>query len=94
MGYIGTVQGVPIHMGYKGTFTGRPNTYGILAEGPGVAREKKKKFNFFSLYHPPATHECPQKNFSPTGQAVWPDIGYKYTNVLFYYIDFNFKEKI
>ena len=39
----------------------------IPAEGPGVAREKKGKkidffFDFFSLCHPRATHECPQKN--------------------------------
>ena len=32
-------------------------------EGPGVAREKKVLtffFDFFSLCHPPATHDCPQ----------------------------------
>ena len=34
--------------------------YIILAEGPGVARGKKN-FDFSSLCHPPATHECPQK---------------------------------
>ena len=44
--------------------------YDELAEGPGVARGKKiekkilkvfKKFEFFSLYHPPVTHECQKK---------------------------------
>ena len=37
--------------------------YYLLAEGPGVA------------YNTPATHECPQKNFSLIGPAVWPAIG-------------------
>ena len=38
----------------------------ILAEGPGVAPGKKiEKINFFSLKHPPATHECPQTKFQP-----------------------------
>ena len=46
----------------------------VLPEGPGVARGKKKfeekKFRiFFSLKHPPATHECPQKN---SAQSVQP----------------------
>ena len=42
--------------------------YVTLAEGPGVARDKKfkKKFKklfrmFFSPLHSPATPECPQK---------------------------------
>ena len=33
--------------------------------------------------------ECPQKNFSPFGPAVWPAIGNIYMNVLFYYIENN-----
>ena len=49
----------------------------ILAEGPGVACGKKclkKKFekkiwDFFSLCHPPASPECPQKN---SAQSVQP----------------------
>ena len=48
--------------------------YNLLAEEPGVAREKKKlkkklfkikleKMDFLPIT-PPATHECPQKNRS------------------------------
>ena len=74
----------------------------LLAEGPGVARGKKKleffflkrkilkqkKIGFFILKHPAGTPVSTQK-LSPFGPAVWPAIGdiYKYTNVLFYYID-------
>ena len=36
--------------------------------------------------HPQATHECPLKNVSPFGPAVWPTRGNIYMNVLFYYI--------
>ena len=43
----------------------------------------EKKFDFFSLLHPSATHECPQKNFRP----ICPAICNMYINVLFYYID-------
>ena len=38
-----------------------------------------------------ATHECPQKNLSPFGLAVWPAIRNMYTNVLFYWKDNNNK---
>jgi len=66
--------------------------YVTLAEGPGVARDKKclKKFKklfrmFFSPLHSPATPECPQKNFSPIGPAVWSAIiNLQYILVLFY----------
>jgi len=42
-----------------------------LAGGPGVAREKNLLNEFFQPKPPPppATHECPQKKFSPIGQA-------------------------
>ena len=44
--------------------------YYKLAQGPALPVEKKiwtkkilnKKFRFFSLKHPQATHECPEKN--------------------------------
>ena len=47
-------------------------------KGPALPVEKKfeKNSNF-------------TKHFSPIGPAVWPAIGDKYTNVLFYYIDKN-----
>ena len=36
---------------------------------------------------PEATYECPQKNFSPFGLAVWPARWKIYMNVMFYYIE-------
>ena len=35
---------------------------------------QKKMSEFFQPITPPTTHECPQKNFSPIGSAVWPAI--------------------
>ena len=37
------------------------NMLAMVAKMPGVARGKKNVGIFFSLYHPPATHECPKK---------------------------------
>ena len=70
--------------------------YCTLAEGPGVARGKKKllkkcwKFCCCCLKHPPATHECSQKisahSVQPFGRLK---ATYIYANVLFYYIEDN-----
>ena len=51
----------------------------------------KKKKIFFSLLHPPATHECPQKFLSPIGPAVWPAIRmtYKYIRMSCFIIFYN-----
>ena len=50
---------------------------------------KEKRIGFlFSLYHPPATHECPQKVSAQSVQPFGRLKGtYVYTNVMFYYID-------
>ena len=60
----------------------------VVAEVPGVARGKKKKiekkkkkkfkqkkFDFFDLKHPSATHECPQKFSAHSVQPFWLAIG-------------------
>ena len=57
----------------------------ILVEGAvektfekNVEKKFENKFRFFSPHHPPATHECPQKNFSPIGPAGHPFISQKF----------------
>ena len=62
----------------------------ILAEGPGVAREKnnnlkKKVIEFFEPMSPPGYPWVSTKNVSPFVPAVWPAIGNMHTNVLLYY---------
>ncbi len=47
---------------------------------PGIARKKnekkvEQKIDLLAMSHPHATHECPQKKFSPYGPAVGPVIG-------------------
>ena len=46
-----------------------------------------KNFDFLTLRHPTAIHECTQKNFSRFGPVFWPAIGDINTNLLIYYID-------
>ena len=67
-----------------------------LAEGPGVVRGEKKIWTFFflisilySLRHPPATHECPQKISAIRSNrlAGYRQHTYIYINVFFYSID-------
>ena len=76
---IGTSD-VPSVGSFRGRFLSYYLFYLWLAEGPGVARGKinfERKFFFektnfgffFSLCHPPATHECPQKI---SAQSVQP----------------------
>ena len=54
-----------------------------LAGVPGVARGIKK--NVLPMLSP-GYPWVPSKHVSPLGPVVWPVIGHKYTNVLFYYI--------
>ena len=57
--------------------------YHILAERPGVARENLKFEKKITVVHPPATHECPQKNEPNRSNRLAGYTRHVY-NVLFY----------